>query len=74
MATNVNKLHWKDVMYLVVLFMGVAVMWGMTTTRIDYIEKSLGEKADADVINTKLDYIAEKVSNIEEILEKREIK
>ena len=54
--------------------MGVAVMWGMTTTRIDYIEKSLGEKADADVINTKLDYIAEKVSNIEEILEKREIK
>ena len=46
-------------------------MWGMTQTKIEYLEKAIEEKADSELINTKLDYIAEKVSNIEEILESR---
>ena len=66
-----NNLFWKDVIYIVVLFAGVAVMWGMTQTKIEYLEKAIEEKADSELINTKLDYIAEKVSNIEEILECR---
>ena len=66
-----NNLFWKDIVYIIVLFTGVAVMWGMTQTKIEYLEKAIEEKADSELINTKLDYIAEKVSNIEEILESR---
>ena len=71
--TAMNKLHWKDAMYLISLFMGVAVVWGMTTTRINYIEKRVEEKADKELIETKLDYIIERVDNIEEMLGKDDI-
>ena len=70
MVREMNKLHWKDVMYLVVMFMGVAVMWGMTQTKIEYLEKELDKKANSEVISTKLDYIIERVDNIEGILKK----
>ena len=66
-----NNLFWKDIVYLIVLFTGVALMWGMSQTKIEYLEKAIEKKADSELINTKLDYIAEKVSNIEEILESR---
>ena len=58
----------KDAIYLVTLLVGVAVMWGMTSTRIDYIEKKVETKADKELIQIKLDYIIERVDNIEEML------
>jgi len=58
----------KDAIYLVTLLVGVAVMWGMTSTRIDYIEKKVETKADKELIETKLDYIIQRVDNIEDML------
>jgi|ETNmetMinimDraft_11_1059920.scaffolds.fasta_scaffold126202_2 hypothetical protein len=58
----------KDAIYLVTLLVGVAVMWGMTSTRIDYIEQKVETKADKELIQIKLDYIIERVDNIEEML------
>jgi|TARA_B100000315_G_C14532387_1_gene566844 hypothetical protein len=58
----------KDAIYLVTLLVGVAVMWGMTSTRIDYIEKKVEAKADKELIETKLDYIIQRVDNIEDML------
>ena len=36
--------HLKDGIYLVTLLVGVAVMWGMTSTRIDYIVMKTQDK------------------------------
>ena len=58
----------KDAIYLVTLLVGVAVMWGMTSTRIDYIEQKVETKADKELIETKLDYIIQRVDNIEDML------
>ena len=58
----------KDAIYLVTLLVGVAVMWGMTSTRIDYIEQKVETKADKELIEIKLDYIIKRVDNIEDML------
>ena len=58
----------KDAIYLITLLVGVAVVWGMTSTRIDYIEQTLETKADKELIETKLDYIIQRVDNIEDML------
>ena len=64
--TNVNL---KDIIYLLSLVGCIAVTWGMTSAKIEFLEKTVEQKADKEVINTKLDYIAEKVTNIEEKIE-----
>ena len=63
-----NFPFFKDIVYLITLLVGVAVMWGMTSTRIDYIEQKVETKADKELIETKLDYIIQRVDNIEDML------
>jgi hypothetical protein len=54
-----------NILTILVMIASVAVVWGQFNTRMDNVEVNLQLKADRELIETHLEYIAQQIDQIQ---------
>ena len=63
-----SKLSIGNIITIGVLFISVAVSWGMVKSSINSLKVAIESKADKSVVNVKLDYMQEDITEIKQML------
>ena len=57
-----------NIIQIVILVLGLAVLWGTQTTKMSYVESELEQKADKDIVEVQFDYITKQLEEVKQML------
>ena len=57
-----------NIIQIVILVLGLAVLWGTQTTKMSYVELELEQKADKDIVEVQFDYITKQLEEVKQML------
>ena len=57
-----------NIIQIVILVLGLAVLWGTQTTKMSYVESELEQKADKAIVEVQFDYITKQLEEVKQIL------
>lgn len=60
-----------NIIQIVVMLLGLAVLWGETGKRVDYIEKEVNKKANVESVNIQFQHISEQLNELKSMLRNR---
>jgi len=57
-----------NIIQIVILVLGLAVLWGTQTTKMSYVESELEQKADKAIVEVQFDYITKQLEEVKQML------
>jgi len=60
-----------NIIQIAVMLIGLAVLWGGVTEKVDYIETEVNKKANKEVVEIKFEYISVQLDKLESLIKEQ---